>query len=105
VRALDRALAGAVYNVAGPEPVTVLSALRLLERSLGRPVPVHRLPGHDGEALRTHADISRARRALGWQPHVTLVDGLRCQIDHALSEHGSGSVSDRRTVTEFEIPC
>lgn len=105
VRAHDHAPAGATYNVAGPEPVTVISALRLLERSLGRPVPVHRLPGHDGEALRTHADISQARRDLDWQPHVTLVDGLRRQIDHTLSEHGSGSVSDRRTVTEFEIPC
>ncbi len=44
VRAHDRAPAGATYNVAGPEPVTVISALRLLERSLGKSVPVQRLP-------------------------------------------------------------
>ncbi len=86
VRALDRAPAGATYNVAGPEPVTVLDALHLLERSLGKSVPVLRSPGHDGEALRTHADISRARRDLGWRPRVALADGLRRQIDYALSE-------------------
>ena len=90
VRALDRAPAGATYNIAGPEPVTVISALRLLEQSLGKSVPVRRLPGHNGEALRTHADTSRARRDLGWRPHVTLVDGLRRQIDHELSERRAG---------------
>lgn len=90
VRALDRAPAGATYNVAGPEPVKVIGALELIERSLGKSVPVQRLPAHDGEALRTHADISRARRDLGWQPRVTLADGLRRQIDYALSERGRG---------------
>jgi UDP-glucuronate 4-epimerase len=90
VRALDRAPAGATYNVAGPEPVTVISSLGLIERSLGRSVPVQRLPAHDGEALRTHADISRAHRDLGWQPRVTLADGLRRQIDYALDERRVG---------------
>lgn len=97
VRAHDRAPAGAAYNVAGPEPVTVLNALRLLERSLGKSVPVERLPAHDGEALRTHADISRARRELGWQPRVTLADGLRRQIDHELSERRAGLATSTTT--------
>ena len=90
VRALDRAPAGGVYNVAGPEPATVLSALRLIERSLGRPAPIRHLPAHVGEAIRTHADISRARRELGWQPRVALAEGLRRQIDHVLSERQAG---------------
>ncbi len=89
VRALDGAPAGATYNVAGPEPVTVIRALELIERSLGKSVPVQRLPAHDGEALCTHADITRARRDLGWRPRVTLADGLRRQIDYALRERRS----------------
>ncbi len=86
VRALDYAPAGAVYNVAGPKPATVAGARRLIEERLGRPVPVRRVPAHEGEALRTHADLSRAERDLGWQPRVTLAEGLRCQINHALDE-------------------
>lgn len=86
VRALERAPAGTIYNVAGPEPVAVIDALRLIERSLGKPVPVQRLPAHDGEALRTRADISRARHELDWRPRVALLTGLRRQIDHALGE-------------------
>jgi UDP-glucuronate 4-epimerase len=85
VRALD-APAGAVYNVAGPDAVTVASALRLIEGLLGRPVPVHPRPAHEGEALSTNADLSRAGRDLGWQPRVALAEGLRRQTDHALSE-------------------
>jgi nucleoside-diphosphate-sugar epimerase len=90
VRALDRAPAGATYNVAGPEPASVLSALRLIERSLGKSVPFRTLPTRDGEARRTHADISRARRELGWLPRVVLAEGLRRQIDHTLDEHRTG---------------
>jgi UDP-glucuronate 4-epimerase len=95
LRAL-RAPAGAVCNVAGPEPATVASSLRLIEGELGRAVPVRRLPAHEGEALSTHADISRAQRDLGWQPRVALAEGLRRQIDHALSE--------RRTPVECVLP-
>jgi nucleoside-diphosphate-sugar epimerase len=85
LRAL-RAPAGAVYNVAGPEPATVAGSLRLIEGELGRTVPVCRRPAHEGEALSTNADISRAQRDLGWQPRVALAEGLRRQIDYALSE-------------------
>jgi UDP-glucuronate 4-epimerase len=97
VRALDRAPAGATYNVAGPAPSTVLDALRLIERLLDRPVPVHHLPAHAGEALRTHADISRARRELGWQPRVTLPDGLRRQVEHTRGDvtHSSCTATAR----------
>jgi UDP-glucuronate 4-epimerase len=86
VRALDHAPAGATYNVAGSEPATLLSALRLIERYLDKSIPVHPLPTYEGEALCTHANISRAERDLGWQPRVTLGEGLRRQIDHTLSE-------------------
>ncbi len=97
VRALHHAPNGAIYNVAGPEPATVASALRLIEGHLGRPVPVRRLPAHEGEALRTHADQSRAQQELGWQPRVSLAEGLRCQINHALDE--------RRTLSSRRAPA
>ena len=88
MRALH-APAGAVYNVAGPRPATVASSLRLIEGDLGKPVPVRRRRAHEGEALSTNADLSRAQRDLGWQPHVALAEGLRRQINHALSERGA----------------
>ena len=91
MRALH-APAGAVYNVAGPKPATVVSGLRLIEQGLGRRVRVRRLPAHEGEALSTNADISRAQRDLAWRPRVALAEGLRRQIDRALGEYRSPSM-------------
>jgi nucleoside-diphosphate-sugar epimerase len=86
IHALNRAPASSTYNVAGPKPATVAGSLRLIEGLLGKLVPVRRLPAYEGEALRTNADLSRARRDLGWQPRVALAEGLRFQIGHALAE-------------------
>jgi UDP-glucuronate 4-epimerase len=89
IRALHHAPAGAVYNVAGPKPATVASTLRLIEGHLGKPVSVRHIPAYEGEALRTNADLSRAQRDLAWRPRVALAEGLRCQINYALSERGA----------------
>lgn len=85
VRALRHARAGSVYNIAGPEPASVLDALGVIEASLGRTVTVCPRPAHPGEALRTHADLSRARRDLDWAPRVGLADGLRRQLAYTLA--------------------
>jgi UDP-glucuronate 4-epimerase len=102
VRALHHAQAGAVYNVAGPEPATVASALCLIEGHLGKPVPVLQMPAYEGEALRTHADLSRAQRDLGWQPRVTLDEGLRRQISHVLDERRTPATRGDRCADGLE---
>jgi UDP-glucuronate 4-epimerase len=88
VRALERASSGAIYNVAGPRPATVARALRTIERYLGRPVPVRELPPHPADALHTRAATVRARRDLGWTARTGLAEGLRAQVDDAVTEHG-----------------
>jgi nucleoside-diphosphate-sugar epimerase len=96
-RALD-ASPGTVCNVAGPEPATVAAGVRLIEAGVGRPVPVRCLPAHEGEALRTHADLSRAERDLGWRPRVMLAEGLRRQIDDALAREPNPGVLGQMVV-------
>jgi UDP-glucuronate 4-epimerase len=77
---------GGIYNVAGPSTATVAGGLRLIEAALGKPVPVRRVPAANGEPSSTNADLSRAARELGWEPRVTLRDGLRRQIGDALDQ-------------------
>jgi UDP-glucuronate 4-epimerase len=95
VRALYGAPAGAIYNVAGPQPHVVVSALRLIERYVGKSVPVSMAPAHDGEVLLTHGDISRTRRDLDWRPCVPLAEGLRRQIAYAVGERAASLVGHR----------
>jgi UDP-glucose 4-epimerase len=69
--AAETDLTGRSWNVGAgnPQPVN-----RLVEL-LGGPV-VH-IPKRPGEPDRTHADISRIQRELGWQPRVSFEEGVQ----------------------------
>jgi nucleoside-diphosphate-sugar epimerase len=74
--AMERAPAGALYNVGGGEEASMLDAIRLLEEISGRPLEVRRVDPARGDVARTRADVTRIREALGWEPRVGLRDGL-----------------------------
>ncbi len=68
---------GRIYNVGSGTPVSVNELVRLL----GSPPTVH-IPKRPGEPDITHADISRIRRELGWQPSVGIAEGVRAMLDN-----------------------
>jgi nucleoside-diphosphate-sugar epimerase len=77
-----------VFNIGSGTSASVLEILAKLQAILGtNVVPEHR-PDLPAEALETRADISAAR-ALGWQPSVTLDEGLRRSIQY-IREHVVG---------------
>jgi nucleoside-diphosphate-sugar epimerase len=67
------------YNVGGALEATMNEAIALFERISGRVLEVSRHPAVPGDQRRTNADTSRIRANLGWQPLVSLEDGLRAQ--------------------------
>lgn len=71
---------GQAYNVAGTTSVTILEALAVLGRILGvEPAPVHTDP-RPGDVHASSADITAARRDLGYEPGVSLEDGLAATV-------------------------
>jgi len=76
IAAMERAPAGAVYNVGGGEEASMLDAIAILERASGRRLGVRHVDPARGDVRRTKADVSRIRAAIGWEPHVSLADGL-----------------------------
>jgi nucleoside-diphosphate-sugar epimerase len=76
VAAMERARAGAVYNVGGGEEATVREAIALLETTSGRALDVRYVDAAHGDVSRTRADISRITADLGWTPATPLEDGL-----------------------------
>jgi UDP-glucose 4-epimerase len=81
VQALLRAaeapgVSGRVYNVGTGRGVTLLALLAVLNRLLGTSVGPRHAPPRAGDVRHSRADISRARRELGYEPTVAFEDGL-----------------------------
>lgn len=76
IATMERAPAGAVYNVGGGSEVTMLEAIETLAAISGRRLELVRLPRREGDAKRTAADVSRIRQELGWEPTTSFEEGL-----------------------------
>jgi len=87
VRAVDTSLGYAVLNFGAGRAVSVLEMVSELERALGVNAKKDFQSPQVGDVPRTLADISAARKALGYQPRVRFEQG----VDHFaawLSERG-----------------
>ena len=76
IAAMERAPAGAVYNVGGGDEASMLEAIALLEEISGRRLETRHIDAAKGDVARTKADVARIRDALGWRPETPLADGL-----------------------------
>jgi nucleoside-diphosphate-sugar epimerase len=78
-----------VYNVGGAIEASMNDTITLLEEISGRTLDVSREPAVPGDQRRTRADTTRIRSELGWEPHVSLDEGLRRQWEWASSRVGA----------------
>jgi UDP-glucose 4-epimerase len=78
LRALEwEGAAGQVVNIANGGSTTILELARTLAALIGVTVePVHAEP-RAGDVRHSRADITRARELLGWEPAVSVEEGLR----------------------------
>jgi len=78
---------GTVVNVAGGSQTSMRSLIELVGTITGVEVPVDRRPAQLGDVQRTGGSIERARSLLGWEPVVSLRDGLDAQACWHRSRH------------------
>jgi UDP-glucuronate 4-epimerase len=71
------------YNVGGAHEVSMNDAIELLERISGRRLELTRGQAVPGDQRRTKADTTRIRTELGWEPQVSLEEGLSRQWEWA----------------------
>ena len=76
---VEPAAVGGVYNIGGGSRVSVNQALALLREFAGRPLDVRYLERESGDVRDTGADITLARRDLGFAPQTTFAEGLRAE--------------------------
>ena len=77
VRALDRLDGFDIFNLGNSHPVPLAGLIEIIEGAVGAPASIERLPDQPGDVARTCADITHAKEALGYEPKVTLADGVR----------------------------
>jgi UDP-glucose 4-epimerase len=68
---------GRIFNISAGAPVTVNELADTIGRLLGKPVERRYLPPRPGDLRNSWADVSESRAVLGYEPSVSLEDGLR----------------------------
>jgi UDP-glucose 4-epimerase len=82
VQAADApAASGKVYNIGNGATTTVLDLLRHLNQILGTNTQGIFVPPRPGDVRHSQADITRARRELGYEPSVSFAEGLQRTLD------------------------
>jgi nucleoside-diphosphate-sugar epimerase len=71
---------GTYVNLAGGAEITLNDLIALVGDAAGTPVAVEPGPRMPGDAFRNGGAIDRARAVLGWEPRVSLRDGIVAQI-------------------------
>lgn len=90
---LDRCI-GEIFNLGTDALHTTAEGIRIIEEIIGQPARMSIKPRRPGDQLRTHANIEKARRILGYNPTTTLREGLEKEVDW-YKQHILGKVNLR----------
>ena len=76
VRALDRCRGYAIYNLGESRTISLSELVEAIGKQCGVEPILDRRPLQPGDVLITYADVSKARRELGYAPSTELAEGL-----------------------------
>ncbi|MBE3117681.1 MAG: NAD-dependent epimerase/dehydratase family protein [Candidatus Atribacteria bacterium] len=75
-----------IINLGGHETITINQMIAMLEELTGKKAHIQNHPAHRADILANSADISKAKRLLGWEPQMDLVEGMKHLVDWYRSE-------------------
>lgn len=75
-----------IYNIGCGHPVRLLDFISELENALGRKAKKKFMPMQPGDVYETFADTTRLQKELGYQPHVSLHEGIGHFVKWYLSD-------------------
>jgi len=68
----------------GDDPVSLNKVIEILEKLLGKKAIVNYKNFHKADLKVTKAEVKKAKKLLGWEPQVSLEEGLRKTVEWAL---------------------
>src|ERR1700729_735399 len=69
-------------NIGNPQEITILEFAERVRALVGAKVPINFHPLPQDDPKQRCPDISKARRVLGWEPKITLEQGLRLTYEY-----------------------
>lgn len=77
IAAIERVQEFRIYNLGGSHPVSLNELIAELERAIGKKAILDRKPAQPGDVERTFADLTRSKAELGYEPQISLAEGLK----------------------------
>ena len=69
-------LNGECINIANGERTNLLEIMKMIEKYTGRKLDLEKRPPRIGDVKDTHADITKAKKILGYKPKIRFEEGL-----------------------------
>ena len=66
-----------ILNIGESEPITLNQMIETIEEAVGKKAIINRLPMQPGDVNRTYADITKARKLIGYNPKTTFKQGIQ----------------------------
>jgi UDP-glucuronate 4-epimerase len=78
-----------VFNLGESDTIQLKDLIAAIEKALGKKAKINRLPEQPGDMPLTYADISKARKLLGYDPKTKFEDGLPKFVDWFLKSRAA----------------
>ena len=83
-----------IINLGGHESISINDLLVKFEKAIGKKAELRYFPASKADMSASWADVSKAKRLLGWEPRVELDEGIRAVVDWYRQEHAWASQVD-----------
>jgi len=70
-----------IINLGGHETIKIIELIHLLEEMIGRKAQIVHRPAHPADMTANWANVEKAKSLLGWEPEISLQDGVSRMIE------------------------
>jgi len=81
IKSLDQCEGYRIYNFGESSTISLADLITLIEKTIGKKAQIERHDDQPGDVPITFADITRAKEELGYDPKVSVVEGLKRFFD------------------------
>lgn len=66
-----------IINLGSGNPISLTELIEIIEKVMGKKANIKKIPMQEGDVNTTFADISKAKKLLGYKPKVTIEEGIK----------------------------